>query len=109
MSPQPAVNAPPALPSDRRLIEEVQRDVCRAFPGLPALEVGAVVEHIWAQYDEARIRDFVPVLVGKQAHEELRAALGSAQDLARCTSPPCTVIAQTMSTSNVIMIADQTG
>jgi hypothetical protein len=67
------VDMPAVVRADEeRLIREVQRDVCAAFPGLPADHVGVVVECLWAAYDGARIRDFIPVLVRKQAREELR-------------------------------------
>jgi hypothetical protein len=55
-----------------RLLQEAQRDLCAAFPWIPADHVGVVVECLWAAYDGAPIRDFIPVLVRKQAREELR-------------------------------------
>jgi hypothetical protein len=58
--------------SERRLIEEVERDICRAFPWLPVDQVSVLVECLWAEYDDALVRDFVPILVRKQAREELR-------------------------------------
>lgn len=57
---------------ERRLIEDAQRDLCQAHPWLPAERVHGVVESLWAAYDGARVRDFIPVLVRKQAREELR-------------------------------------
>ena len=61
-----------ARADEERLIHEVERDMCEAFPWLPADHVGVVVECLWAAYDGASIRDFIPVLVRKQAREELR-------------------------------------
>jgi hypothetical protein len=61
-----------AMSSERRLLEEAQRALCRVFPSLPVDQVSVVVECIWAEYDDALVRDFVPILVCKQAREELR-------------------------------------
>lgn len=58
--------------SERRLVEDAQRDICEAHPWLPAESVRVVVECLWAAYDDARVRDFIPLLVRKQAREELR-------------------------------------
>lgn len=80
-TPMPADTALPTDPehlettrtiSERRLIEDAQRDICEAHPWLPAERVHVVVECLWAAYDGARVRDFLPVLVRKQAREELR-------------------------------------
>lgn len=57
---------------ERRLLEDAQRDICEAHPCLPVERVHVVVECLWAAYDGARVRDFIPVLVRKQAREELR-------------------------------------
>lgn len=59
-------------PTESRLIEETRQDICEAFPWLPAERVSVVVQCLWAEYDDAPIRDFIPLLVAKQAREELR-------------------------------------
>ncbi len=63
--------APDAM-DEERLIEQVETDLRREFPGLSAVHVRVVVECVWAEFEGADIRDFVPVLVRKQAREELR-------------------------------------
>jgi hypothetical protein len=78
--PAPATSTVPRPPEpldtrharERRLLEEAQRDVCRSFPWLSAERVNVLVECLWSQFDDAHVRDFIPVLVRKQAREELR-------------------------------------
>ncbi len=56
---------------EKRLVEGVERDLHDEFPQVSPDQITALVEFIWAHYDGARIRDFVPQLVRKQAREEL--------------------------------------
>jgi hypothetical protein len=43
-----------------------------AFPSVPPDQVTILVQCLWAHFDGAPVRDFVHVLVLKQAKEELR-------------------------------------
>src|SRR3954451_8312099 len=62
--------------AERRLVDAVRRDLTEAFPLLSAHQVSAVVERVWSEFRGARIRDFVPLLVRKQARAELREQVG---------------------------------
>jgi hypothetical protein len=46
------------------------------FPSVPMDHVSTLVECLWSHYDGAPVRDFVALLVGKQAREELSDHLG---------------------------------
>lgn len=67
-----AGGGPTRAGAEQRLLEEATRDLQRQFPTLSSHQVSVVVECIWAEFDDAPIRDFVPLLVLKQAREELR-------------------------------------
>ncbi len=41
------------------------------FPTVPMDQVAILVECLWSHFDGAPMRDFVPLLVWKQAREEL--------------------------------------
>jgi hypothetical protein len=62
---------------EERLVEGVERDLHDEFPQVSPAQITALVEFIWAHYDGARIRDSVPLLVRKQAREELLHELGT--------------------------------
>lgn len=63
----------------------VARDLEVAFPSVPPDQVAVLVECLWHHFDGAPVRDFVPLLVRKQAHEELSDHLAS---LATSTQVP---------------------
>ena len=44
------------------------------FPDAPADHIRTVVTSVHHQYDESPIRDFIPVLVEREAAEQLRAS-----------------------------------
>jgi hypothetical protein len=56
---------------EARLLEKVERTLHHDFPRVPPEHVSALIECVWAHYDGAPIRDFVPQLVLKQVREEL--------------------------------------
>lgn len=51
--------------------EAVAHELQRAFPSAPVDQVEILVECLWSHFDGAPVRDFVPLLVEKQAKEEL--------------------------------------
>ena len=53
-------------------MSSVELELPAAFPSVPTDQVSVLVECLWAHFDEAPVRDFVHVLVLKQAKEELR-------------------------------------
>ncbi|QBR92696.1 three-helix bundle dimerization domain-containing protein [Nocardioides euryhalodurans] len=57
-------------------MRSVELELCAEFPSVPIDQVTTLVECLWAHFDDATVRDFVPVLVRKQAKEELRDHLG---------------------------------
>lgn len=67
-------------------MRSVELELHVEFPSVPTEQVTILVECLWAHFDGAPVRDFVPLLVRKQAEEELRDHLG---DRAKATpSPP---------------------
>jgi hypothetical protein len=57
---------------DERSMRSVVLDLRAEFPAVPADELTALVQHLWACFDGALVRDYVPLLVRKQARDELR-------------------------------------
>ena len=71
----------PRIPLQRavdegQLRKSVERDLQAEFPSVPVDQVAILVECLWSHFDGARVRDFVPLLVRKQAVEELLDHLG---------------------------------
>ena len=68
------------------LVLELQAE----FPSVPADQVSVLVQCLWSHYDSAPVRDFVVLLVRKQAKEELSDHLGPLPDVAIAppASPP---------------------
>ena len=63
---------PTASRVDEARLSATQRDLRHEFPSVPLEQIDMLVEGIWKHYEAARVRDFVPLLVRKQAREELR-------------------------------------
>lgn len=61
---------------EAHLKEAVERELHVAFPSVPVDQVTILVECLWTHFEDAPVRDFVPLLVGKQAREELLDHLG---------------------------------
>ncbi len=65
------------IPLQRAVVDEghlrisVERELQAEFPSVPVDQVAILVECLWSHFDGARVRDFVPLLVRKQAKEEL--------------------------------------
>lgn len=66
----------PDVQAERRLIQAAERDLREEFPSLSTDEVSWVIERVWAEFQGARIRAYLPVLVHKQARNELRDRFG---------------------------------
>lgn len=73
-------------PRTRRLAAEVDEGQVMAsleaelhleFPSVPVDQVSILVQCLWSHYDGAAVRDFVALLVRKQAREELVDHVGS--------------------------------
>lgn len=56
------------------------------FPSVPIEQVSILVQCLWSHYDAAPVRDFVALLVRKQAKEELSDHLGPLAEAA--VAPP---------------------
>lgn len=63
---------PAPVADEGRARDRVVSTLSGRFPdvGVPTIE--ARVDAAWAELDEARVRDFVPVLVTRQIDEQLR-------------------------------------
>jgi hypothetical protein len=59
--------------AERDALNEVARRLADRFEHLPPDLVRRVVDEVAAQHHAARIREFIPLLVEKQARDELRA------------------------------------
>ena len=59
--------------AERDALNDVARRLAGRFEHLPPDVVRRVVDEVAAQHHAARIREFIPLLVEKQARDELRA------------------------------------
>lgn len=75
----------PRIPSQRAVRDEsharrsVELELRLEFPSMPADQLTILVECLWSHFDDAPVREYVPVLVRKQAKEELLDHLGPRQ------------------------------
>lgn len=58
--------------SEETLLEDIERRLIGQFPRVAAEVVDELVRHEHARFNASRIRDFVPVLVEKNARDQLR-------------------------------------
>ncbi len=57
---------------ESRRVHSAVVDLEREFPDVPAEQIESLVTRIWSEFRAARVRDFVPVLVGAAARDTLR-------------------------------------
>jgi hypothetical protein len=67
---------------ERVLIDEVERRLAEKYAALPSDQIAAVVQHAYARFQSSRVRDFIPLLVERRAHEELEELSVLSPDLA---------------------------
>lgn len=67
---------------ERHAMRSVARELHAEFPSVPVEHAAVLVECLWSHFDGATVRDFVPVLVMKQAREELLDHLGLGVEVA---------------------------
>ena len=58
-------------------MRSVEHELRAEFPWVPVDQVTSLVECLWAHFDGVPVRDYLPLLVWKQAKEELLDHLGS--------------------------------
>ncbi|WP_159081608.1 three-helix bundle dimerization domain-containing protein [Nocardioides sediminis] len=74
---QPGPGIAPARPADELpVMAAVALELHGKFPSVPLEQVSILVECLWSHYDGAPVRDFVALLVRKQAWEELSDHVG---------------------------------
>ena len=61
---------------EAHLMRAVERELHAQFPSVAVDQLEILVQCLWSQFDRASIRDFVPLLVRRQAREELLDHLG---------------------------------
>jgi hypothetical protein len=59
-----------------RAIGEIVDRLARQFPGVPTESVAEVVQQAQPEFEQAPIRDFVPLFVERTAKQQLRQAAG---------------------------------
>lgn len=60
-------------PSAEQTIADISDRLSQRYPDLPADTIRAVVSAVYAEFSDAKVRDFVEVLVEKQAKKRLKA------------------------------------
>lgn len=65
-----------AAADEAHLRRSVERELHVQFPSVAVDQVAILVDCLWSHFDGAPVRDFVPLLVRKQAVEELLDHLG---------------------------------
>ena len=61
---------------ETRKLRQLEHELERTYPQVPADKVRTVVEHEWMRYLDAPVRDFVPLLVGREVRGQLRHLAG---------------------------------
>ena len=56
---------------ERAQMDAVQRRLVQKYAEFPHDHVAAVVQHVHARFNQSTVRDYVPLLVGRRASEEL--------------------------------------
>lgn len=56
---------------ERRLIGHVEHRLTTQFPHVPASEIRLLVAGLLQRYDGSRVRDFIPLLVEREARDLL--------------------------------------
>ena len=77
-----------AAVKERQAMRSVELELRVEFPSVPVDQVTILVDCLWAHFDGATVRDFVPLLVRKQAQEELRDHLRPRVEATFSTSEP---------------------
>jgi hypothetical protein len=67
---------------ERAQIDAVERRLARKYTELPHDHVAAVVQHVYAVFDQSKLRDYVPLLVERRAREVLARSAAAAAAVA---------------------------
>lgn len=65
-------NPPGGHQTERHDLQRLQDDLVVQFPHVPAAAIAEHVQQAAAQFSEAPIRDYIPVLVARNVHAALR-------------------------------------
>ncbi|OCB56908.1 hypothetical protein A5677_17685 [Mycobacterium malmoense] len=57
---------------EEMLLADIERQLVDDFPGVPPKVVDALVREEHARFTHSRVREFVPLLVEKNAREQLK-------------------------------------
>ncbi|MGK9269797.1 DUF3562 domain-containing protein [Williamsia muralis] len=57
--------------SEHRQIAKIAERLALCHPEIPVADVECLVESIYARFDDAHVRDFIPLLVERRAREQL--------------------------------------
>jgi hypothetical protein len=60
-----------ALRQERASIDDIVCRLAETYTAFSADYVAAVVQHVYAQFRNSRVRNFIPLLVERRASEEL--------------------------------------
>ncbi|GAD82174.1 MULTISPECIES: three-helix bundle dimerization domain-containing protein [Nocardia] len=56
---------------EEKHIDEVVARLGRRYPGVDAITISTVVHDAWTHFESARVREFVPLLVERNASQAL--------------------------------------
>jgi hypothetical protein len=56
---------------ERAKIDAVQRRLAQKYADLPHDHVAAVIQRVYARFNQSTVRDYVPLLVERRAKEQL--------------------------------------
>lgn len=57
---------------EEKHIDEVVARLGRRYPGVDAITISNVVHDAWTHFESARVREFVPLLVERNASQALK-------------------------------------
>jgi hypothetical protein len=62
---------------ESKALEYVRQNMQHRYPGVPAEAIAERMRQVHQRYDDAPIRDFVPLLVERELTRQLRAVTGA--------------------------------
>jgi hypothetical protein len=89
--PGPQVPAWRAESGEVLAMRSLELELHLEFPSVPVEQVSVLVQCLWSHYDGAPVRDYVALLVRKQAKEELCDHLGPPVEMTASPESPFAV------------------
>ena len=76
------------VPLEERVqIDAVERRLAQKYADLPHDQVAAVIQQVYARFNQSTVRDYVPVLVERRAKEQLARSTAGREAVTEVPTP----------------------